>query len=89
MKRILTATYIVFSLIGVTQAGRRSSGYSYGTGSNLSTSSNKGYIKKSGNYVQPHFKSKPNKTELDNWSTRGNSNPWTGKEGTKTPKEMK
>lgn len=43
----------------------------------------KGYTKKNGTYVAPHYRSDPNGTKLDNWSTKGNYNPYTGKAGTK------
>jgi hypothetical protein len=43
------------------------------------------YIKKDGTYVAPHVRSKPNNTTLDNWSTKGNVNPYTGKAGTVDP----
>ena len=43
-----------------------------------------GYYKPStGHYVAPYYKTSPNKTKLDNYSTRGNYNPYTGKTGTK------
>ena len=45
----------------------------------------KGYIKKNGTYVTPHRRTSPSKTKRDNWSTKGNMNPYTGKEGTKEP----
>ena len=45
----------------------------------------KGYVKKDGTYVAPHQRSNPNSTKNDNWSTKGNTNPYTGKEGTKNP----
>lgn len=45
----------------------------------------RGYYKKNGTYVQPHYRSNPNRTKLDNYSTRGNINPYTGKKGTKDP----
>ena len=44
-----------------------------------------GYYKSDGTYVQPHYRSNPNSTTLDNWSTKGNTNPHTGKKGTKSP----
>ncbi|MFA5060157.1 MAG: hypothetical protein WC676_05970 [Candidatus Omnitrophota bacterium] len=44
-----------------------------------------GYYRKDGTYVQPHYRSSPNSTEYDNYSTKGNYNPYTGKEGTKNP----
>lgn len=43
----------------------------------------RGYYRKDGTYVQPHYRSRPNHTKLDNWSTKGNVNPYTGKRGTK------
>ena len=43
-----------------------------------------GYVKKNGTYVAPHFKTTPNKTKADNFSTKPNINPYTGKVGTKT-----
>ena len=43
----------------------------------------RGYFKSDGTYVQPHYRSAPNSTRLDNWSTKGNVNPYTGKLGTR------
>jgi len=40
---------------------------------------------KNGTYVSPHYQTNPNDTKGDNWSTRGNVNPFTGKPGTKSP----
>lgn len=45
----------------------------------------RGYTKRDGTYVQPHYRSSPNNTVLDNYSTKGNINPYTGKSGTKDP----
>ena len=47
----------------------------------------KGYSKKNGTYVQPHNRSKSNKTQKDNWSSKPNSNPYTGKKGSKRAKK--
>jgi len=46
-----------------------------------------GYYKKNGTYVASHHRSSANKTQRDNWSTKGNVNPYTGKKGTKEPKK--
>lgn len=43
-----------------------------------------GYFRKNGTYVQPHFRTAPNNTVYDNWSTSGNINPYTGTKGTKS-----
>lgn len=45
----------------------------------------RGHVRKSGTYVAPHMRTNPNNTKLDNYSTRGNTNPYTGKRGTKRP----
>lgn len=42
-----------------------------------------GYIKRDGTYVQPHQKTAPNKSRDDNYSTKGNTNPFTGAKGSK------
>jgi len=45
----------------------------------------KSYYKPStGSYVMPSYRTSPNKTKLDNYSTKGNYNPYTGKIGTKS-----
>lgn len=44
-----------------------------------------GYTKANGTYVAPHEKTEPNHTINDNYSTKGNVNPYTGKEGTVNP----
>lgn len=43
----------------------------------------KSYIKKNGTYVQSHKRSNPDGNPYNNWSTKGNVNPYTGKAGTK------
>ncbi len=49
-------------------------------------SSVRGYVKPStGRYVAPYFKTSPNKTRFDNFSTKGNVNPFTGKKGYVSP----
>jgi hypothetical protein len=42
-----------------------------------------GYVRQDGTYVQGHYRSSPNNTTSDNYSTYGNTNPYTGKSGTK------
>ena len=44
-----------------------------------------GYLRRDGTYVQPHYRSAPDHTPYNNWSTRGNVNPYTGSQGTQTP----
>ena len=43
-----------------------------------------GYAKpRTGTYVEPHYKTYPNTTNWDNFSTYGNSNPFTGASGSR------
>lgn len=43
----------------------------------------KGYYKPSiGSYVSPSYRTSPNKYRYDNYSTKGNYNPYSGRKGT-------
>ena len=44
-----------------------------------------GYTRSNGTYVEPYYKTSPNSTTFDNYSTQGNVNPYTGEAGTKNP----
>jgi hypothetical protein len=62
-------------------SGHHSSGYT----SSSSSVHVSGYSRSDGTYVAPHFRTAPDATKLNNWSTKGNVNPYTGKAGTKDP----
>lgn len=57
------------------------------SGNSFATASHntKGYTKKDGAFVKGHRATNPNKTQRDNWSSKPNSNPYTGKTGAKNP----
>jgi hypothetical protein len=44
-----------------------------------------GYVRRDGTYVQPHFRSAPDSNPFNNYSTQGNTNPYTGQTGTVNP----
>ncbi|ACB27623.1 hypothetical protein [Methylobacterium radiotolerans] len=44
-----------------------------------------GYTRSNGTYVAPSHATNPNGSKSDNWSTKGNVNPYTGQAGTKSP----
>ena len=46
-----------------------------------------GYTRSNGTYVQGYYRTAPNSTTLDNYSTKGNYNPYTGSYGTKSVQE--
>lgn len=43
-----------------------------------------GYYRNDGTYVRGHYRSDPDGDFENNWSTKGNVNPYTGEVGTKT-----
>jgi len=68
--------FIVSVLVGL--------GMLFSTPVEARTTSVRGYYKPStGTYVNPHNRTSPNRTKIDNYSTKGNYNPYTGKTGTK------
>ena len=45
-----------------------------------------GYTRRStGAYVMPHYRTTPNRTRFDNYSSKPNTNPYTGRAGTRNP----
>ncbi len=45
----------------------------------------RGHYRSNGTYVQGYHRSSANGTKMDNYSTRGNYNPYTGAKGTRSP----
>ena len=45
----------------------------------------RGYTRHNGTYVQPHYQTPPNNNAFDNYSSKPNLNPYTGKKGTVDP----
>lgn len=48
-----------------------------------------GYTRGNGAYVHSYMRTAPDRTRLNNWSTKGNINPYTGKIGTVNPYRYK
>lgn len=73
-----------YKTIGPTSSAKvvsRSRGASPGTGSKSSSTRVKGHVTKKGQYVPSHQRSTPDRNLRNNWSTKGNTNPYTGKAG--------
>lgn len=45
----------------------------------------RGYVTRNGVHVPPSRQTRPDASKLNNWSTRGNVNPYTGRAGTVDP----
>ena len=41
----------------------------------------RGYYRQNGTYVQPYHRTDPNQNRYDNYSSQGNTNPYTGQRG--------
>lgn len=44
-----------------------------------------GYTRRDGTYVQPHYQTAPDNSRHNNYSAKGNYNPYTGEKGTVDP----
>jgi hypothetical protein len=90
LRRILLISFamtLAFSLPleAFAKGSPRGGGSTRGTTSKGSTTSVRGYTKKDGTYVAPHHRTSPDSSKNNNWSTKSNQNPYTGKPGTKEP----
>jgi hypothetical protein len=58
----------------------------YGTGSNSNSVYVSPHYNSNGGFTSGHYQTAPNNTQLDNYGTRGNYNPYTGNVGTRSPR---
>ncbi|WP_082806943.1 hypothetical protein [Collimonas pratensis] len=89
MRKVLYIAVMAMGLSGSVYArggGHSSSHSSYSSHSASSYSSNHtvhGYTRSNGTHVGSYHATNRNATKNDNYSTKGNVNPYTGKAGTK------
>jgi hypothetical protein len=84
MKALIAVALLLAGTVAASaQYGTRSgsTGGLYGTGSNSNSHYVQPHITSNGNYVGGHQRTNPNNTQLDNYGTRGNVNPYTGSTG--------
>lgn len=70
------------------RGGGRSQSSNVGRGQNsyyASPVAVRSYVNSNGTFIQNHKRTLPNSTKFDNYSTKGNVNPYTGRSGTKNP----
>jgi len=79
--RKLLVFFVAFALVVVAARFVEARSVSSHTGSHHVSS----YTRKDGTRVRAHERTNPNHSKLDNWSTKGNVNPNTGKRGTVDP----
>lgn len=83
MKRFMIPMLLLASVSSAQALPRHS--YSVPRAKSYGPSFHRGYVTKSGTYVAPHIQTAPNSTKVDNWSSRPNVNPYTGKPGLVDP----
>lgn len=65
--------------------GRGGGGYRGGGHSSGGHVGVRPHTRRDGTYVQPHHRTAPNSTQRDNFGSKPNVNPYTGKPGTREP----
>jgi hypothetical protein len=89
MRRLLAIIFAAALLVPPGVYARGTGGYSSSHSSHYHSSTSTGdhyvhgYTKKNGTVVQGYHATNPNGTKSDNYSTKGNVNPYTGKKGMK------
>ena len=85
MKKIIITSLFITMASSAYASGYSNSNSStpYYNNSNNSSVDVSGYTRSNGSYVNSYERSSPDNTTSNNWSTKGNINPYTGQEGTK------
>ncbi len=92
--KIALALILVVASSSVALAQSNNRGFGGGFGGDLgfggdfggtNSHSVRGHFQDNGTYVQPHYRTNPNNSLLDNYSTSGNYNPYTGAPGRRKP----
>jgi hypothetical protein len=83
-RRLLVVFVLAVSVFAAAQHQHRSSGSGMsGTGSKSSSEGVHGYVKRNGTYVAPYHRTTRDSTQLNNYETKRNYNPYTSKVGKK------
>ena len=85
---ISVVTFCSFLAVDANARSNESS-YGPGTGGRSASTSVRAHVTKQGVYVPPHRGTTPDKSINNNWSTKPNTNPYTGKAGSKTEPPLK
>ena len=89
LKFITAIAAVAFTMSASARGGHHSATPSHGTGAKSGSTPVSGYTKKDGTYVQGHGRSKADGSFENNWSTKGNTNPETGKDGSQVTAPVK
>ena len=84
--KTLSAIALLLATVSGASAQYGSPNIMGGTGSNPSSHYVQPHVTQQGTYVGGHYQTNPNNTQMDNYGTRGNVNPYTGQIGTRSPR---
>ena len=86
MQKLIFATaLVVLATPAAAQYQRNNQYYGGGFGSNSNDHYVQPHVRRDGSSVEGHYRTNPNNNPYDNFSTRGNVNPYTGKRGSSSP----
>lgn len=85
MIKTIFTSILLLALVNTPVLAKKNSSGGFKSHGSSNTTSVGGYTKKNGTYVAPHKRTVPNHTQRDNWTSKPNQNPYTGKDGTKEP----
>jgi hypothetical protein len=82
---------LAFMALGIAPAAAQGllapyNGGGYGSGSNPNSHYVQPHTNSNGTYTSGHYQTNPNSTQMDNYGTRGNVNPYNGATGTRSPR---
>lgn len=83
-KRLSAGALVLAALIGTVGAANARGGG--GSRSGGGTTYVAPHFNSNGTFTNGHYRTAPNSTQYDNWSSKGNVNPYTGQPGTKIPR---
>ena len=86
MKSLTAIALLLATVSGASAQYIQTNPYGLGTGSNPNSHYVQPHVTQQGTYVAPHYQTNPNRTQMDNYGTRGNVNPYTGQVGTRYPR---
>lgn len=73
MKQIILGISLIAMVLGLT--------LSFASSAEAAVRVKSYYRPSTGSYVMPHYRSNPDRYKFNNYSSRGNYNPFTGKKG--------
>lgn len=82
LRKLVPVVALATTMIALGSSGALAQYGGYGTPGQHQV---QGHTNQNGTYVQPHMQTNPDNSRTNNWSSQGNTNPYTGQAGTQNP----